>query len=78
MQKQLKKRKFHKRIMKEIGFFLEAHDIKTFSRRIRQNFLDYLQAQIDIGLPLYMKDFIWQLSDFFELMDLIEDESNES
>lgn len=52
--------------------FIETHPPAIFSRDMRRTLLDYLQRQVDVGMPLYMSAFLHAMYDFFELMDAAE------
>jgi hypothetical protein len=69
------KRRLSKPLKKELIQFFETHSPERFSRHMRGILLDYLHQQADTGLPLHMKDFLWTLHDFFELMDVVSRET---
>ena len=58
----------------ELFNFIETHSPKEFSRNMRRTILDYLQRQVDVGMPLYMNSFLHGIYDLFELLDVAEDE----
>ena len=49
--------------------FLATHPPLQVNRHLRSIFMDYISSQLNTGFPLDFDDYLWELSDLFELMD---------
>ncbi len=62
--------KLPKPIRRQFLSFLENHPPQAFSNSLRGMLLDYIQSQVNNGLPVHFERFLWSLSDLFELLDM--------
>jgi HEPN domain-containing protein len=53
-----------------LGFF-ENHDIRLFSQNLRRQFIDYLQYELRIAVPLYFDKFLYPFNELLDLLDTI-------
>lgn len=52
---------------------MHEHNPKIVSRHLRHIFLEYIQSQADIGLPIDFRIMVWEFNDLFALLDDAED-----
>jgi len=50
-------------------YFLEHHSPHEVSTCLRRLLLDYMRRQMRTGFPVHFDDFLWSLSDLFDLLD---------
>ncbi len=55
--------------------FCETHYPDRVSRNLRRMLLDYLDNELQVGIPVYLEELIWQLNDLFELLDTAAEET---
>jgi hypothetical protein len=61
--------KLPKPLRREFLRFLQDHPPQAFSSFLRRLLLNYMEREIDTGLPLYFDRFLWSISDLFDLLD---------
>ncbi|MDP4261631.1 MAG: hypothetical protein Q8941_03805 [Bacteroidota bacterium] len=66
--------KLSRNLSEKFRDFLIQHPPSGFSRHLRGLLMDYMIAQQMQGFPLDFHICIWELSDFFELLDCAADE----
>ena len=54
--------------------FLDSHDIKLFSQNLRRQFIDYLDYELRIAVPLYFDRFLYPFNELLDLLDTVGDE----
>jgi nucleoid-associated protein YejK len=57
--------------------YCQTHDMESVNRNLRRMLLDYLNYELRIGVPLYLEELLWQLSDLFELLDVVATETKD-
>ncbi len=62
-------------LKQELRQFCQTHDIERVNRNLRRMLLDYLDNELRIGIPVYLEEFIWQVGDLFELLDVLHQET---
>jgi hypothetical protein len=68
------KNKHSQQLGKAFLEFIEIHPPGAFSASLRRMLLDYLAAEITLGLPLDFGAFLHSLYDLFELLDQAQHE----
>lgn len=57
-----------RKLTEEFYRFLNSHSPKEVSRHLRVIFLDYMGLQVRVGFPLDFNNYLWELSDLFDLL----------
>lgn len=65
--------KLSKEAIESIEHFFWCHPPKYFSRNLRNMVVEWMESNTDGG-PAYDEELLSQLSSFFHVLDLIEDE----
>lgn len=55
--------------------FFTTHRAASVGKNLRCMLLDYLACELRIGVPFYLDELLWQLSELFELLELAEQET---
>ncbi len=55
--------------------YFSTHHAAKLSRNLRCMLLDCLAYELRVGVPLYLDEFLWQLNDLFELLDVAQQET---
>ncbi len=55
--------------------YFATHHAANLSRNLRHLLLDNLEYELRIGVPAYLDELLWQLSDLFDLLDLAQQET---
>ncbi len=55
--------------------FCENHYPDRVSRNLRRMLLDYLDNELQIGIPNYLEELLFQLNDLFDLLDVAAEET---
>jgi len=58
---------------KKFQDFVYEHNPKIVSRHLRHILIEYIQSQIDTGLPIDFRIMLWEFNDLFDLLDDAED-----
>ena len=66
-------KRFNKKLTEEFYRFINSHSPKEVSRHLRLILLDYMSAQVRTGFPLDFNEYLWELSDLFDLLDSAAD-----
>jgi hypothetical protein len=61
------------KLNKEFQNFISNHNPKQVSRHLRIILLEYIEAQLDTGLPVDFRATLWEMNDLFSLLDEAED-----
>lgn len=67
------KDKLPKDLREQFLSFIHIHPPRKFSNAMRRMLLDYLAREVNIGLHIEFDEFLYDLYDFFELMDAAEE-----
>jgi hypothetical protein len=51
--------------------FTTNHDPEQVSRHLRNVLLGYIEAQLDTGLPVDFRAYLWEFNDLFDLLDSV-------
>lgn len=65
--------KLSKEAIESIEHFFWCHPPKYFSRNLRSLIVDWMELN-DTGVPSFQDELLSQLTSFFPVLDLIEDE----
>lgn len=66
-----------KKLTEEFYQFINSHSPKEVSRHLRLILLDYMSVQVRTGFPLDFNEYLWELSDLFDLLDSAADHLEE-
>jgi hypothetical protein len=55
--------------------FFETHDAERVNRNLRRMLLSSLENELRVGVPLYFDEWLWQVNDLFELLDIAAKET---
>ncbi len=67
-----------KKLTEEFYQFINSHSPKEVNRHLRLILLDYKSSQVRTGFPLDFNNYLWELSDLFDLLDSAADYLDEN
>jgi hypothetical protein len=73
IKKSKEEQKLSKEAIESIEHFFWCHPPKYFSRNLRSMIVDWMEGHSG-GAPIYQEELLSQLTTFFPVLDLIEDE----
>jgi hypothetical protein len=68
-------KKFSPELSEAFIRYFETHNAAKLYANLRRMLLDYLSAELRVGVPLFLDEFLWQLGDLFELLDTVSGET---
>jgi hypothetical protein len=61
-------------VHQELLSFFESHDIHVFTNDLRRLFIDYLDYELRIAVPLYFDGFLYPFNELLDLLDKVAEE----
>jgi hypothetical protein len=69
------KKKLSPTLKYQLRRFCETHYPGRVSSNLRRMLLDYLDNELQVGIPCYLEELLFQLNDLFDLLDTAAQET---